>query len=308
LRQGRFEEGWACLEARNWYAPWAAHLGCPRWQGETLAGKSVLIGYEPGHGDMIQYCRYAAELKAQGAAAITLICHPALKTLFATVEGVDTVLSFDDPMPASGWDFWTPPLSIPYYCKTRLDSIPAKIPYLRAAADSIRKWAALIPKDGLRAGLVWKGNPLFDNDADRSLPSLDVLAPLGAVDGVKFISLQKGAGEEEAMHPPGGLHLTHLGSQLTDFADTAAVIANLDLVICVDTAVAHLAGALGKPCWVMLPDYKTDWRWMSERTDSPWYPGVMRLFRQTTMGDWSDVVADMVDALKLFTGGHGMNG
>jgi Flp pilus assembly protein TadD len=297
LRQGRFEEGWACLEARNWYAAWAAKLQCPRWQGESIVGKSILIGYEPGHGDMIQYCRYAAVLKQHGAAAITLICHPALKALFATLEGVDIVLSFDDRLPSSGWDFWTPPLSIPHYCKTRIDSIPATIPYLQAEARRVEKWAALLPKDGLRVGLVWKGNPLFDNDADRSLPSLDVLAPLGKAAGVNFISLQKGEGEDEAIQTPGGLHLIHLGSQLTDFADTAAVIANLDLVICVDTAVAHLAGALGKPCWVLLPDYKTDWRWMADRTDTPWYPGTMRLFRQPTMGDWNSVVVEVVDAL-----------
>ncbi|MBU1427070.1 MAG: tetratricopeptide repeat protein [Gammaproteobacteria bacterium] len=297
LRQGRFEEGWACLEARNWYAAWAAHLGFPRWRGESLAGKSVLIGYEPGHGDMIQYCRYASELKKQGAAAITLVCHPALKTLFATLEGVDQVLSFEDQIPLSGPDFWTPPLSIPCYCKTRLDSIPAKIPYLHVPTDRSEKWAALLPKGGLRVGLVWKGNPLFENDADRSLPSLDALLPLGAVGGVNFISLQKGAGEDEATRPPPGLHLTHLGSQLTDFADTAAVVANIDLVICVDTAVAHLAGALGKACWVLLPDYKTDWRWMTGRADSPWYPGTMRLFRQPAMGDWDAVVAEVAGAL-----------
>jgi hypothetical protein len=309
LRQGRFEEGWTCLEARNWYAAWAAKLDCPRWQGESVVGKSILIGYEPGHGDMIQYCRYAAVLKQKGAATITLICHPALKALFTTLDGVDTVLSFDDQMPSSGLDFWTPPLSIPYYCKTRLDSIPAKIPYLHAESKRIEKWAALLPKDGLRVGLVWKGNPLFDNDTDRSLPSLGVLAPLGSVGGVNFISLQKGAGEDEAMQPPDGLHLIHLGSQLTDFADTAAVIANLDLVICVDTAVAHLTGALGKPCWVMLPDYKTDWRWLTERTDSPWYPGTMRLFRQATMGDWNKVVGELVAALKMLTTGlRGSNG
>jgi tetratricopeptide (TPR) repeat protein len=298
LRQGRFEEGWPCLEARNWYAAWATRLNCQRWQGEPVAGKSILIGYEPGHGDMIQFCRYAEELKAQGAAAITLVCHAALERLFNAVEGVDIVLSINDQMPSYGFDFWTPPLSIPYYCNTRLDSIPARIPYLYASPELVEKWAALLPENGLRVGLVWKGNPLFDNDADRSLPSLDVLAPLAYVEGVTFVSLQKGAGEDEARHPPAGLHLTHLGDLLTDFADTAAVISSLDLVICVDTAVAHLAGALGKPCWVMLPDYKTDWRWMTERTDSPWYPGVMRLFCQTTAGDWSAVVDAVVAALE----------
>jgi hypothetical protein len=168
---------------------------------------------------------------------------------------------------------------------------------LHAPQERAEKWAQQLPKNRLRVGLVWKGNPLFENDADRSLSSLDILAPLGQVSGVHFISLQKGAGEDEVMSPPHGLHLTHLGSQLTDFADTAAVVTNLDLVICVDTAIAHLAGALGKPCWVLLPDYKTDWRWMTDRTDSPWYPGTMRLFRQQATGDWSAVVAEVVAAL-----------
>jgi tetratricopeptide (TPR) repeat protein len=301
LRQGRFEEGWYCLEARDWYVAMAAHFACPRWQGEPLVGKSILIGCEAGHGDMIQFCRYAAVLKAQGAESITMICHPALKTLFQALEDVDSIISIGDQIPSSGWDFWTPPLSIPYHCKTRLDSIPAKIPYLQASPELVQKWAAFLPKEGLRAGLVWKGSTQFENDADRSLPSLEVLLPLGNVAGVNFISLQKGAGEDEAMSPPHGLHLTHIGSQLTDFADTAAVVTNLDLVICVDTAIAHLAGALGKPCWVLLPDYKTDWRWLADQTDSPWYPGTMRLFRQQAAGDWSAVVAEVVAALDQWT-------
>jgi Flp pilus assembly protein TadD len=298
LRQGRFEEGWHCLEARNWYAALAAHLSCPRWQGESLAGKSILIGYEAGHGDVIQFCRYADVLKAQGAASITMICHPPLKILFAALEGVDTVISFDEHVPSTGWDFWTPLLSIPHYCKTRLDSIPAKIPYLQAPANRIERWAPLLPRDGLRVGLVWKGNVQFENDADRSLPSLEILAPLWTVAGVNFVSLQKGAGEDEAAKPPGGLPLVNIGPQLEDFADTAAVLISLDLVICVDTAIAHLAGALGKPCWVLLPEYKTDWRWLVDRADSPWYPGVMRLFRQPAVGDWVSVVAEVVAALQ----------
>ncbi len=298
LRQGRFEEGWSCLEARDWYAALGSRLEFPRWQGEALTGKSMLLCYEAGHGDVIQFCRYAAVLKAQGAASITLICHPALQTLLAQLESVDKVIAYDQPIPTTGWDFWSPLLSIPYHCQTRLDTIPAQLPYLHAPAERIEKWAELLSSAGLRVGLVWKGSTQFENDADRSLPSLDVLAPLGTVAGVHFISLQKGAGEDEALHPPVGLLLTHLGAQLTDFADTAAVISNLDLVICVDTAVAHLAGALGKPCWVMLPEYKPDWRWLTERTDSPWYPGVMRLFRQTVMGDWSPVVTELVAALE----------
>ncbi len=299
LRQGRFEEGWQSLEARNWYAPFANQMTSPRWQGEPLAGKSLLICLEAGYGDVIQFCRYADVLKEQGAASITLLCHPPLKTLLATLASVDAIISFDEPLPVSGWDFWTPLLSIPYHCKTRLDSIPAMLPYLHAPADRIKKFAPLIPNDGLRVGLVWRGNPQFENDADRSLSSLEVLAPLWSVKGITFISLQKGAGENEL--PPDGLPLPKLGHQLTDFADTAAVITCLDLVICVDTAVAHLAGALGKPCWVLLPDYKTDWRWLTERTDSPWYPGIMRLFRQSTMSDWSPVIANVVCELEKLT-------
>ena len=126
LRQGRFEEGWDCLEARNWYTALAAQLDCPRWQGESLAGKSILIVYEAGHGDVIQFCRYADVLKAQGAASITMICHPPLKALLEGLESVDTVISFDEKIPASGWDFWTPLLSIPYHCKTRYRFHPGK--------------------------------------------------------------------------------------------------------------------------------------------------------------------------------------
>ncbi|MBI3902668.1 MAG: glycosyltransferase family protein [Nitrosomonadales bacterium] len=296
LRQGRFEEGWECLEARNFYAPLAAHFVCPRWQGDALNGKSILIAYEVGHGDMIQFFRYAKVLKAQGAASVSMICHPALKTLFSVQEDVDTVISFDETIPTSGWDFWTPPLSIPYHCGTRLDCIPASLPYLHAAPERIAKWAALLPEHELRVGLVWKGNPLHENDADRSLPSLSVLAPLWGVKGVRFISLQKGAGEDEAARSE--LPLIDLGRRPEDFSDTAAIVTNLDLVICVDTAIAHLAGALGKRCWVLLPAYKADWRWLADRTDSPWYPEIMRLFRQAEMGDWAAVVAEVIVALE----------
>ena len=144
---------------------------------------------------------------------------------------------------------------------------------------------------------------LFENDADRSLSSLDVLAPLWDVAGVNFISLQKGAGEVEAANPLNGRPLINLGSNLTDFTETAAVMMSLDLVICVDTAVAHLAGALGKPCWILLPDYKTDWRWLTTRKDSPWYPEKTRLYRQQAMGDWTAVVQTLVSDLALSVAG-----
>jgi len=297
LRQGRFEEGWYCLESRNCDNALVAHFTCPRWQGEALLNKSIVISYVAGHGDAIQFCRYVAVLKTLGAQSITLVCHPALKILFDVLEDVDTVITFDEKLPESNCDFWSSLLSLPYYCNTRIDSIPANIPYLHAPSDLIEKWASRLPDKTFRVGLAWKGSELFENDAERSLPSLKILAPLWAIPGITFISLQKGSGESDSAYPPGGLKLLDLGPELHNFADTAAVISNLDMVICVDTAVAHLTGALGKPCWVMLPEYKTDWRWLKNRPDSPWYPSAMRLFRQTTIGNWTTVVNQLADAL-----------
>ncbi|APW42387.1 tetratricopeptide repeat protein [Rhodoferax saidenbachensis] len=298
LRQGRLEEGWVCLEARDWYAPLQAHLDIPRWQGEPLTGKSILIGLEAGQGDMIQFARYAALLKSRGAARVTLLCHASLKTLFTSLQGVDEVLAFDEAIPRTGWDCWTPAISIPLHCATRIDAIPASLPYLHAAPELMAQWRARLPAQGLRVGLVWKGNPRFENDFDRSLQGLHMLAPLTQVEGVSFISLQKGQGEEEALCPPTGFDVLPLGSQLADFADTAAVVAQLDLVISVDTAVAHLAGALNKPVWLLLPYYKTDWRWLQDRTDSLWYPGCMRLFRQSASENWAPVVEEVRVALQ----------
>ncbi len=296
LRQGRFAEGWQRLEARDWYAILTKHFACPRWQGEPLTGKSIVIGFEAGHGDMIQFSRYAMVLKDLGVASITLLCHPALKILFGTLQGVDAVLSFVEHVPNDGWDFWSPPLSLPYYCGTGGD-IPAPIPYLSADPAKVEQWSRQLPDSECRVGMVWKGNPRFENDADRSIPSLELLAPLWAVTGVQFVSLQKGFGEGELWQPPSGINLLAVGASLEDFADTAAVVANLDLVISVDTAVAHLAGAMGIPCWVLLPDYRTDWRWMTERSDSPWYPKGMRLFRQSSNGSWPPVIATVAEEL-----------
>ncbi len=301
LRQGRWSEGWMGMEARDWYAALEARLPFPRWQGESLQGSRVLIGFEAGHGDMIQFCRYAAQLKAAGAAKVGLLCHPALKRLMCRMTGVDEVFAFDEDLPGDQpFDYWVPPLSLPYLLATRIDT-PVTLPYLHAEPALLAHWAAYLPSKGLRVGLVWKGNPLFENDADRSLPALSLLAPLGQIDCVHFISLQKGAGEDEAAHAPAGLPVLNLGPQMRDFADAAALVVQLDLVIAVDTAMAHLAGALGKPVWLMLPRYQTDWRWLDDRTDSPWYPHVMRLFRQSTNGDWAPVVDAMVTALRNLT-------
>jgi Flp pilus assembly protein TadD len=300
LRQGRFAEGWTNREAREWYAVLAARIDCAPWRGEPLAGKALLIGFEAGHGDMIQFCRYVELVKARGAARVGLVCQPALKDLFAGLAGLDRAISLAEEVDGAEWDYWTPMLSLPHHFGTRLDTIPARLPYLAAAPERIARWRALLPTARPRIGLVWKGNPRFENDRDRSLSALAEFAPLGTVAGAQFVSLQKGAGEDEAVDPPAGLPLIDIGSRLADFADTAAVVAQLDLVVSVDTAVAHLAGALGKPCWVLLPHYMTDWRWLADRTDSPWYPGTMKLFRQPPGGDWTPVIAAVRAALADF--------
>ncbi|TFW30321.1 tetratricopeptide repeat protein [Duganella callida] len=301
LRQARFAEGWRMLEARWQFDRFPLSFDCPFWEGEALHGKSVVIGLEAGHGDMIHFCRYAPLLKARGAVRVDLVCHPGLRRLLATLPGVDGVHALGETLPG-GWDYWTRPMRLPGLSGTGMSTIPADVPYLRAEPALLAHWREALPQQGLRVGLAWRGNANFENDADRSLPSLLTLAPLSG-SGAQFVSLQKGAGEVEALQPPVGMTMYPVGPQLGDFADTAAVIANLDLVISVDTAVAHLAGALGKPCWLLLPDYRCDWRWMKERGDSPWYPS-MRLFRQPRAGGWAPVIAEVAAALRSVAAGR----
>jgi Flp pilus assembly protein TadD len=294
LRQARFEEGWRMLDARWQFDHFPLSFDCSFWEGEPLEGKSIVLGLEAGHGDMIHFCRYAPMLKARGARRVDVVCHPALRRLFAALPGVDHVHALGEALPG-GWDYWTRPMRLPGLFGTEMATIPADVPYLRAEPALVEQWREELPQQGLRVGLAWRGNANFENDADRSLPSLMSLAPLAAVDA-HFVSLQKGAGEAEALTPPAGMFVHPIAARLGDFADTAAVIANLDLVISVDTAVAHLAGALGKPCWLLLPDYRCDWRWMADRGDTPWYPS-MRLFRQPRDGGWAPVVAEVAAAL-----------
>ena len=293
LRQGRLREGWQMLEARPQPTAFGDYFHFPRWHGEPLAGKSLLICPEAGMGDMLLLCRYASVLRQLGASRVSILCHAPLKSLLQTLDSVDTVLAIGEAVANEGWDYWAPVLSLPGLCGTTLETIPSSMAYLRAQPSAVRDWAERLPAAPLRVGLVWKGNASFENDGARSLASLDVLAPLGAVDGVQFVSLQKGAGEDETC---ASLTLAAGGAVLADMADTAALIANLDLVISVDTAVAHLAGALGKPCWLLLPDHMADWRWFAGRLDSPWYPA-MRLFRQPAIGGWEVLITHVVDEL-----------
>lgn len=302
LRQGRWREGWMRLEAREWIDVLQRHLGLPRWRGEPLDGKAILVGVEMGHGDMIQFARYCDQLKQRGAARVGVLCHPGLVDLFKRLRGADLAIGPDQPLPAgfAGFDMWVPALSLPLHFHTTVESVPAALPYIAVDPSRVERLAPLLAAASgeLKVGLAWKGNPRFENDGARSLPSLSVLAPLAHVDGVRFFSLQKGPGEEEAGSGAAAFPITDLAPAIGDFADTAALIAGLDLVISVDTACAHLAGALGKPCWVLLADHLTDWRWLTGRLDTPWYPGVMRLFRQRRGGAWNEVVAELVRALR----------
>jgi Tfp pilus assembly protein PilF len=297
LRRGQFEEGFMLFESRDWYRALEQRLAFPRWQGDHLTGRSLLVTFEAGHGDVIQFCRYIPLLKARGATHITLLCHPALTGLMHSLNGLDAVCRFDQPLPPQHFDYWMPLMSAPHYLGSRADTVPADLPYLHAEPGLYPQWANHRSSDAPRVGLVWKGNPQFENDADRSLPHLQTLAPLWNLPDVSFVSLQKGAGEADlvACHMQA---LTDMGSAMQDFAEAAAIVAQLDLVITVDTAMAHLVGALGKPCWLLLPWYMTDWRWGSAGADSIWYPGVMRLFRQGPHGDWNPVIAEVELALR----------
>ncbi len=306
LRQGRLDEAWRHFEARDWSKDFAARVGISRWDGGPLHGRALLIGVDGGQGDMIQFCRYASELKRRGASVVGVLCHPGLQPLLQRADGIDHAIAVGPEgggrVPDVAWDLWCPAPSLPALCATRLDSIPAHLPYVHSDPARVAAWKrSLDGAPGLRVGLVWKGNPRFANDRERSLPGPRVLAPLGQVPGVRLFSLHKDAGDLDAEDPRGEQALPRmcpLGAGLRDFADTAAVLEGLDLLISVDTAVAHLAGALARPCWVLLPHHKTDWRWLERRADSPWYPGVMRLYRQGPGEDWSRVIAEMARDLR----------
>jgi len=307
LSQGRYTEGWLEYEAR--YDPGYSgrqsippNLTFPRWQGEPLTGKSIVVWPEQGFGDEIQFARYFPMLKAQNVSRLTLVCKPPLKSLLENVDGVDAAVSFSEVASLPYHDYWAFPMSLPQHFSTTVETIPAKLPYLNTSPERLNRWRDRLPTGGLKVGLVWKGNAA--PNPHRSLPGLSTLASLWSIPGVTFVSLQKGPGEDEAAAPPAGQPILHLGSDILDFADTAAIVAQLDLVICIDTAIAHLVGALNKPCWVLLPAIGVDWRWLQERTDSPWYPGAMRLFRQSKSGDWSATIGEVTQALTTWVNGH----
>jgi lipoprotein NlpI len=262
-----------------------------QWDGSAMPDKTVLLHAEQGLGDALQFVRYAPQV-AQRVGSVIVECQAPLVRLFKTVGGVSDVIANGESLPP--FDLHLPMLSLPLAMgTTRIEQIPRHVPYLRADEHDVAAWAQRIADvhGRFKVGLVWAGNPQHQFDHLRSI-AIEKLAPLAAGKDVSLISLQKDR-PADATSPP--FELIDHTSELRDFADTAALIANLDLVISVDTSVAHLAGAIGKPVWTLLAS-SPDWRWMLDREDSPWYPS-MGLFRQRVRGDWDEVISRVAAAL-----------
>jgi len=295
LLKGDFAAGWPLFEARFDLPrrPPAAPPGAgPAWRGEEpVAGRTILLHHEQGFGDTLQMLRYAPVLAARGARVVVLVPPPLLRVA-ATAPGVAAVTGQGNDLPA--FDLHCPFMSLPLALGTTLDSIPADVPYLAAPADDQAEWAARLgPRSRPRVGLVWSGSTVHRNDRHRSLP-LATLAPLLALPA-EFHSLQTEYRERDLPLLAGNASLFDHAGELGDFAATAGLVGQLDLVITVDTAVAHLAGALGRPVWLLLPE-SGDYRWLLGRHDTPWYP-TMRLYRQPAANDWDSVVVEVRAAL-----------
>jgi hypothetical protein len=258
------------------------------WAGEPLHGASILLHAEQGYGDAIQFARYVPLVAAAQGHVILEVRQPLVR-LMKSLAGAAEVIATGEPAPRIGWH--CPLMSLPFVFRTALDSIPATVPYLSAPQTDINAWSNRLPRATMRVGLVWAGSAAHANDPLRSMPAA-VMAPLEKVTGATFVSLQQrvaGAG-----CPP--FPCLDAGPELSDFSVTAAAVASLDLVISVDTSVAHLAGALAKPVWILLP-FAGEYRWLADREDSPWYP-TARLFRQPSPGAWVPVIDRVVRELE----------
>ncbi|HEY4746591.1 MAG TPA: tetratricopeptide repeat-containing glycosyltransferase family protein, partial [Steroidobacteraceae bacterium] len=296
LAMGDYPRGQTEYEWR-WKRSGAEHLrhnfGRPLWRGDDqLQRRTILLHAEQGLGDTIQFARYAP-LLARAGANVILETHPELKPLLARLDGVRSVIARGEARPAH--DFHCPLGSLPMAFKTELSSVPAEIPYVSADAERVERWRPRLEAlGGPRVGLVWAGNAAHANDRNRSVP-LALLRALWGADTARVVSLQRDlrAGDAEML---AAAPVLQLGPELADFDDTAAVLAGCDLLITVDTSVAHLAGAMGRPVWLLLP-FSCDWRWTAASDRSPWYPSA-RLYRQPQPGDWESVVARVASDLR----------
>ena len=290
LLQGQFEKGWESYH--NLRVKKSRQLDIPRWQGEDVTGRRILLFHEQGLGDTIQFVRYAQMVSTLASDTVLWVQKP-LQRLLANSYTALTVHSGEE-IPAGPYDFACPLPALPMVCRSSENTIPQMTPYIHVPAGIFRNWEIALHNlcgNTYRIGVVWAGNPKHHNDRNRSIP-YDVFRGLFAVGQVCWVSLQLGSRAEDLVKSD---KVADLSQDLSDFAETAGVIANLDLIITVDSAVAHLAGAMGKETWVLLP-FAPDWRWQLDRNDSPWYPSV-RLFRQDEPGNWQKVVQKVTTAL-----------
>jgi Flp pilus assembly protein TadD len=295
LRLGNFESGWRRMEWRIKCpsVPMHRNLLKPQWTGSDIRSQTILLHAEQGYGDTLQFIRYAPLVADRGANVI-VESPPDLVNILAGVKGISQIIPLGQPLPA--FDIQIPLMSLPLVFQTTLQTIPAQIPYLSAPPDRIANWShRLGPPTQKRIGLVWAGRAEHPEDHRRSIRLAD-FAPLAEFNSAQFFSLQKGPAAAQAASPPPGLNLEDFSAELNNFVDTGALIANLDLIITVDTAVAHLAAAMNKPVWMLLP-FIPDWRWLLNRTDTPWYP-TMKLFRQPRDRDWPAVIANIAATLR----------
>jgi len=288
---GDLEEGFRGYQVR-WktatFAPVKRQFEQALWLGEApIAGKRLLVHNEQGLGDSIQFSRFVTSAAQAGAQVIYEVEAP-LYGLMQSLSGVHTLVRQREPLPA--FDYFCPVISLPVALGTRLDNIPAPIPYLQAHAYKVSHWKERLGKvPGPRIGLVWSGSPSHKGDRHRSIALSHLIRALPT--GPQYVSLQKELRETDRVALTQWHHLRHFGDEIADFSDTAALCTLMDLVIAVDTSVAHLAGALGTPTWLLLP-HLPDWRWLLDRSDTPWYPQ-MRLFRQERVGDWGGVLQNV---------------
>jgi len=268
-------------------APHRRSFRQPLWLGaQSARDRTILLHAEQGLGDTIQFSRYVQPL-ARAGATVVLEVAPALKELLSQIDGAARVLARGEGLPP--FDLHCPLASLPLAFKTEPQTIPAEIPYLAAAPERTEKWRARIePLPRPRIALAWAGSAAHANDRNRSI-ALARLEPLWSAEGPSLISVQRDLRDADRGVLARASRILDLGSELSDFSDTAVVLSFADLVISVDTAVAHLAGAMGRPVWILLP-FSSDWRWMLRRDDTPWYP-TARLFRQPSIGDWESVIA-----------------
>ncbi len=297
LKQGRYQEGWIEYEWR-WACKQVARpdIPRPRWDGGPLGNRAILVFTEQGVGDVLQFVRFLPLLKRR-CGRVIMACRQPLQRLLASQPAVDGWFPINEPGKID-FDLYTPLLSLPWLLRIDEDTIPREVPYIFADPERVERWRRPIQElPGFKVGLCWQGSPTFTDDRLRSIP-LSCYAPLATVGGVTLVSLQKGSGTEqiEPNRERVPLHVLDGLDHDAPFLDTAAVMQHLDLVITSDTGIAHLAGALGRPVWVVLP-VGCDWRWQIGRTDSPWYP-TMRLFRQKAFADWSGVFLEVAAALQ----------